>query len=147
MSRNAGAKFEALWPFDVNEPGVERLNRYVNLPAEWETDAGSGLDFMLCEALSFGAVERNLDKARQAIQFFYNLDKVRWMAGYPFEALSWPRPTTATSWAFQCRLALGARLPHPQALPRPAHQDLGLRPPVPFRPRRSLTCQERVLRY
>lgn len=54
----------------MNEPGVERLNRYVNLPTEWETDAGSGLDFMLCEALSFGAVERNFDKARQAIQFF-----------------------------------------------------------------------------
>ncbi len=71
LASHAGAKFELLWPLDVNEPVIERLNRYVNLPGEYEVKSGSGLDRLKMEALSFGAFERNLNKAREAIRFPY----------------------------------------------------------------------------
>ena len=72
----AGAKFELLWPLDVNEPVVKRLNRYVNLPSEFEAKSGSGLDRLKMEGLAYGAYDRNLDKARGAVRF-------------PFETLAW----------------------------------------------------------
>jgi len=58
------AKFELLWPRDVNEP---QLNRYVNLPSQYETKSGSGLDRLKIEGLAYGAVQRDLDKVRAAI--------------------------------------------------------------------------------
>ncbi|MGE5570121.1 MAG: hypothetical protein ACM3S5_13885 [Rhodospirillales bacterium] len=73
----AGARFELLWPYDVNYPertssGLGgRLLRYVNLPAEYEAKAGSGLDALKMEALAFGSVERHLDRAREAMRFPY----------------------------------------------------------------------------
>lgn len=72
------AKFEVLWPLDVNDPNTGRLNRYINLPVEWESQAGSGFDTFLIEGFQFAGVDGNLDR-------------VRWMAGYHFEVLSWPR--------------------------------------------------------
>ena len=74
----AGAKFELLWPLDVNEPVVKRLNRYVNLPVEFEAKSGSGLDRLKMEGLAYGAVSRDLDKARGAVRF-------------PFETLIWAK--------------------------------------------------------
>lgn len=65
-----GTQFELLWPLDVNDPALgEGLNRYVNLPVEYEALAGSGLDRMKMEALSYGATLRNLDKALAAVTF------------------------------------------------------------------------------
>ena len=64
-----GAKFELLWPYDVNYPASNQynvggqLNRYVNLPAEYQQQSGSGLDRLKIEALSFGSQERNFTKA------------------------------------------------------------------------------------
>ncbi len=78
LATHPNAKFELLWPLDVNDPNTRRLNRYINLPVEWESKASSGFDTFLIEGFQFAAVDRNLDK-------------VRWMAGYPFEVLSWPR--------------------------------------------------------
>ena len=78
LSSHPNAGFELLWPLDVNDPATRRLNRYINLPLEWETKSGSGFDTFLIEGFQFAGVDRNLDK-------------VRWMAGYPFEVLSWPR--------------------------------------------------------
>ncbi|MBI3697704.1 MAG: hypothetical protein HY238_23090, partial [Acidobacteria bacterium] len=78
LAAHPNAKFELLWPLDVNDPATRRLNHYINLPLEWESKAGSGFDTFLIEGFQFAGVDRNLDK-------------VRWMAGYPFEALSWPR--------------------------------------------------------
>jgi hypothetical protein len=74
------AKFEVLYPNDVNNPvcylgeNVQypqggRLNAAVNLPSEWKTKAGSGLDRFKVEALSWGAQYLNLDLAEQAINF------------------------------------------------------------------------------
>ncbi len=78
LAAHPNASFELLWPLDVNDPNTRRLNRYINLPLEWETKAGSGFDTFLIEGFQFAGLDRNLDK-------------VRWMAGYPFAVLSWPR--------------------------------------------------------
>jgi hypothetical protein len=68
------AKFELLWPYDVNYPTLTpvaqlggRLNRYVNLPSEFAQKAGSGVDRFKMEALAFGSQERNLNMALQAM--------------------------------------------------------------------------------
>lgn len=78
LASHPNASFELLWPLDVNDPATRRLNRYINLPVEWESKAGSGFDTFLIEGFQYAGLERNLDK-------------VRWMAAYPFEVLSWPR--------------------------------------------------------
>lgn len=78
------ARFEVMFPYDVNHPqpaGLHQLggalNRFVNLPVEWERKETSGFDRLKIEALDFGAT-RNLDLARTAIHF-------------PVEQLAWPR--------------------------------------------------------
>ena len=74
------AKFEILYPNDVNHPicllgpGVPyaqggKLNAAVNLPPEWLTQAGSGLDSFKVEALSWSATYMHMDRAQQAITF------------------------------------------------------------------------------
>lgn len=70
LAAEAGALFELLWPFDVADPAMgETLNAYVDLPVEYEALAGSGLNRLKMEALSFGATLRDLDMALQAVQF------------------------------------------------------------------------------
>lgn len=76
LAAHSNAKFELLWPLDVNEPETKQLNRYVNLPSEYGQKTGSGLDRMKIEALAFGAYEFDLDKARRAVR-------------YPFTELTW----------------------------------------------------------
>ncbi|MBM3774822.1 MAG: hypothetical protein FJW37_06605 [Acidobacteria bacterium] len=71
LASHAGGKFELLWPLDVNEPQTERLNRYVNLPGEYENKGTSGLDRLKMEGLAFGSVERNLFKALETVRFPY----------------------------------------------------------------------------
>ncbi len=76
------AKFELLYPNDVNNPACYtnarnpypqggRLNAAVNLPVAWRSKTGSGLDRFKVEALSWGAVYRNLDLATAAITFSF----------------------------------------------------------------------------
>ncbi len=97
-----GAQFELLFPYDVNHPvpaGANqlggRLNRFVNLPVEWESKAGSGLDRMKMEALDFGAWSRNLDLCGAAISFPFTLnwprDSVRYLAAAFRPAAPWER--------------------------------------------------------
>ncbi len=76
LAAHANAKFELLYPYDVNHPvpaGVHSLggalNRFVNFPAEYESKATSGLDTIKMEALDFGAWTRSLDLSRTAIEF------------------------------------------------------------------------------
>ena len=71
----AAAKLEVLYPYDVNYPKVYgvnslggRLNAFVNLPVEWQTKAGSGLDRMKIEALDFGSGTHSLDLVKQAVE-------------------------------------------------------------------------------
>jgi len=107
------AKFELLWPYDVNYPtqnayGIGgRLNRYVNLPAEYAAKSGSGLDRLKMEALSFGAQERNLNKALESIRF-------------PFAEISWDNADSAylvpifnggCPWVREYRAAMGEGVP------------------------------------
>ena len=94
-------KFEILFPYDVNHPtpaGIHqlggKLNRFINLPVEWESKPGSNLDRLKTEALDFGAWSRDLDLAKTAIRLPMDLgwprDSVRHLvpifrAGYPWE--------------------------------------------------------------
>ncbi|HSB13490.1 MAG TPA: hypothetical protein VLE22_03465 [Bryobacteraceae bacterium] len=109
----SSAKLEVLYPFDVNYPspaGVHgiggRLNRFVNLPAEWERKDTSGLDRLKVEALDFGAWSRDLGLVYQAIRF-------------PLE-LGWPRDslrhllavfTPGYAWEKEYLTALGEGIP------------------------------------
>ena len=96
------AKFELLWPYDVNHPqpvGIfslgGALNRAVNLPTEWEQKTGSGFDTMKMEALDFGAWSRNLDLSRTAIRFplehGWPRDSVRYLVPVFRPASAWER--------------------------------------------------------
>jgi hypothetical protein len=83
----SGAKFEVLWPNDVNfvpcyytntfpYPQGGRLNLAVNLPTGWKTKSGSSFDKFKIEALSWGVTYHNLDNAYATIV-------------YPYKVLSW----------------------------------------------------------
>lgn len=95
---------EVLWPYDVNYPTPVggtggQLNRYVNLPAEWQQQASSGLDSMKVEALSFATSLRNLDLSNQAIQLFPGF-------GWPLSALRYLVPVFGSADPWQRELAL-----------------------------------------
>ncbi|HYP13280.1 MAG TPA: hypothetical protein VEQ63_05105, partial [Bryobacteraceae bacterium] len=114
------ARIELLFPYDVNHPqpaGVHnlggKLNRFINLPVEWESKATSNLDAIKMEALDFGAWSRNLDLAKTAIRFPIELgwpfDSIRHLVpvfrgGYPWEkevAMAEAAGVTAINlWAF-----------------------------------------------
>ena len=77
LATYANAKFELLWPNDVNNgvcyhtaslpfPQGGRLNYAVNTPAAYLSKTGSGLDRMKIEALSWGSFYRNLDLAKES---------------------------------------------------------------------------------
>ena len=103
---------EVLWPYDVNYPSPVpvdnptvggQLNRFVNLPTEWQTQPASGLTTMKVEALAFAATMRDLDLAREAIDLFPEF-------GWPVTSLRYLVPVfgTATPWGRELALALGA---------------------------------------
>lgn len=69
------AVLELLFPYDVNHPKPEgihnlggKLNRFVNLPVEWECRATAPFHRIKTEALDFGAWNRNLDLAKTAFE-------------------------------------------------------------------------------
>jgi hypothetical protein len=112
-SRHPGARIEVLFPYDVNHPepaGVHkiggRLNRFVNLPVEWEQKSTSGLDRIKTEALDFGAWSRNLDLARTAFQFTIGL-------GWPKDSLRHLVPVFRPGypWEKEVAMALAAGIP------------------------------------
>ena len=107
-------KCEVLWPYDVNYPTPipvdapylgGRLNRFVNLPAEWEQKGTSGLDRVKVEGLAFGSGMRNLDLAREAINLFPGF-------GWPLDSVRYLVPVfgPATPWNRELALAKGAGL-------------------------------------
>lgn len=92
LTVTAGAKFELLFPYDVCYPTCYfttavpypqggRLNRAVNLPSAWNTKAGSGLDRMKTEGLSWSATYRNSTLAQETVLF-------------PYTVLSWSKSDT-----------------------------------------------------
>jgi len=142
------AKFEILYPNDVNNPvcflgpGVQypqggRLNAAVNLPPEWQVKAGSGLDRFKVEALSWGATYLHMDLAHQAIVFALtspmSWDKadvaylVPWFNG----TCPWPREFALAStrglqlinfWAYDHLSLMSWPLPLPKWLQRSSFQ-------------------------
>jgi hypothetical protein len=99
---------EVLWPYDVNYPtplatGGGQLNRFVNLPIEWQTKSSSGLDRMKVEALAFATSLRNLNLAREAIGLFPGF-------GWPLSSLTYLVPVfgSATPWIRELSLARAA---------------------------------------
>jgi len=105
-------KCEVLWPYDVNYPtpvggAGGQLNRFVNLPLEWQQQPSSGLDSMKVEALSFAVGLRDLDLANQAIQLFPGF-------GWPLSALRYLVPVfgSADPWERELALVWAAGLPY-----------------------------------
>ncbi len=103
------AKLEVLFPYDANHPvpaGVHqiggRLNRFVNLPAEWEAKETSGLDRLKVEALDFGVWTRDLGLTAAAIRFALRLD-------WPADSLRHMVPVFQPGypWERECSVALG----------------------------------------
>jgi hypothetical protein len=111
-SHHPSAKLEVLFPYDVNHPtpaGVHliggRLNRFVNLPVEWEQQETSGLDRLKIEALDFGAWSRDLDLTQAAVSFGLGL-------AWPRESLRHMLPVfqPGYAWEKECAAALGERI-------------------------------------
>jgi hypothetical protein len=106
---------ELLWPYDVNYPTPVptvspteggALNRYVNLPVEWQLQSTSGLDRVKVEALAFGSSMRDLDLAQQAIGLFPAF-------GWPLAAVRYLVPVfgVATPWQRELALVWAAGIP------------------------------------
>jgi hypothetical protein len=76
LSQCPSAIFELLWPMDVNDPDSCRLLRYINLPPQWTTRAGSGFDTFLIEGYQYPGINHNLDQATRCAQ-------------YPWKELAW----------------------------------------------------------
>jgi hypothetical protein len=76
LSQCPSAIFELLWPMDVNDPDICKLLRYINLPMQWTTRAGSGFDTFLIEGYQYPGINHNLDQATRCAQ-------------YPWKELAW----------------------------------------------------------
>jgi hypothetical protein len=144
LSPYPNAKFELLYPNDVNNavcyanaqnpyPQGGRLNAAVNLPSAWQTQAGSGLDRLKVEALSWGATYRNLDLAIQAITFAFTgslswpLSDVAYLIPWFNGACPWPSEyqLAATSgiglinfWAYDHVALMSWPIPFPDPIRR-----------------------------
>ncbi|MBV8807329.1 MAG: hypothetical protein JO033_01530 [Acidobacteriaceae bacterium] len=144
LAQYPDAKFEILYPNDVNNPvcflgpGVQypqggRLNAAVNLPPEWMTKQGSGLDRFKVEALSWGATYLHLDLANQAIVFAltspmsWNLADVAYLVPWFNGICPWPREFASAStrglslinlWAYDHLSLMSWPLPFPTWLQR-----------------------------
>ena len=131
LAAYSGAKFELLWPYDVNfatcyytpdvpYPQGGRLNRAVNLPSQYLAQSGSGLDRLKMEALSWGSTYRNFTNAQAAIAF-----PVTTPGSWPVTATAYLVPwfNGGCPWTMEYVCALNQSIP--------AHLLLGLRPPLP----------------
>jgi hypothetical protein len=76
LSQCPSAVFELLWPMDVNDPDTCKLTRYINLPSQWTTRAGSGFDTFLIEGYQYPGINHDLDQATRCAQ-------------YPWTELAW----------------------------------------------------------
>ena len=108
-----GIQCEVLFPYDVNHPepaGIHllggKLNRFVNLPVEWERKETAGFDRLKTEALDFGAWCRNLDLAKTAFLFSTSL-------GWEKESLRHLVPIfrPGYAWEKEVEMALAAGIP------------------------------------
>jgi len=107
------AKFEVLFPYDVNYPapaGVNKLGgrllRFVNFPAEWGRKATSGLDRLKMEGLDFGSASRDLDLVRAVMEFPIQ-------SGWPLDSIRYMLPVFngGCPWVGEYKMAKGMRIP------------------------------------
>jgi hypothetical protein len=108
LAKYPNSKFEILYPNDVNNPiclvGPNvpypqggRLNAAVNLPPQWLTQEGSGLDSFKVEALSWSATYLDMNLAQQAIVFAvtppmsWNPNSVAYLVPWFNGTCPWPR--------------------------------------------------------
>lgn len=111
--RYPDAKFELLFPYDVNYPepaGVNRLGgrllRFVNFPAEWQQKATSGFDRIKMEGLDWGAASRDLNLVRDVMEFPVVL-------GWPLDSIRYMLPifNGGCPWISEYRLAMDLKIP------------------------------------
>jgi hypothetical protein len=111
--RYADAKFELLFPYDVNHPtpvGVNNLGgkllRFINLPVEWEQKQTSGFDRIKMEGLDFGSATRDLNLARQVMEFPIQL-------GWPLDSIRYLIPifNGGCPWIREYKVAKGLGIP------------------------------------
>ena len=76
LAQCPSAVFELLWPMDVSDPDNCRLLRFINLPPQWTTRAGSGFDTFIIEGYQYPGINHNLDQATRCAQ-------------YPWKELTW----------------------------------------------------------
>jgi hypothetical protein len=148
LAQYPDAKFEILYPNDVNNPvcflgpSVQypqggRLNAAVNLPPEWRVKEGSGLDRFKVEALSWGATYLHMDLAHQAIVFAltnpmtWDKADVAYLVPWFNGTCPWPREfALATTrglqlvnfWAYDHLTLMSWPLPLPKWLQRASFQ-------------------------
>ena len=104
----AGAKFELLYPDDVNHatciysaaipyPQGGRLNHAVSLPSAWLNPSTSSLDRIKIEALSWGSQYRSLDLAKSSMAAFplYPASKLSYNLPIFNNGCPWPAETLA----------------------------------------------------
>ena len=108
LAVQASALFELLWPMDVNDPDTAQLMRYVNLPTQFETRSGSGLDTFLVEGFQYAGILHDLDKATRCAKYPYtelSWDKghCRYLMGWYYDNWPWEREYVNSS---QLNLAL-----------------------------------------
>ena len=149
LAQYPNAKFEILYPNDVNNPvcllgaGVPypqggRLNAAVNLPPEWKLQQTSGLDRFKVEALSWGATYLHLDLATEAILFAFtnpmswDIGSVAYLIPWFNGTCPWPREFKLAStrglglinfWAYHHLAMMSWPLPFPTPLQRSAFQS------------------------
>jgi hypothetical protein len=138
------AKFEVLYPNDVNNPvcllgfgslGPQggRMNAAVNLPSQWLTQATSGLDRFKVEALSWAANYLNADLSHQAVVFAltapmaWDTSNVAYLVPWFNGTCPWPREFSLASsrgiqlinlWAYDHLALMSWPIPLPGALQR-----------------------------
>ena len=143
LAQYPNAKFEILYPNDVNNPVCYlgpnvpypqggRLNAAVNLPGEWKTKTGSGLDRFKVEALSWSAQYLNLDLAVQAISFAMT-PQLSWNASDVAYLVPWFNGTCPWPYEFQTASALGLALVNFWAYDHLALMSWPLPLPAPIR--------------
>ena len=112
-AKHPNARFEVLFPYDVNYPrpaGVRgiggKLLRFINFPIEWENPATAGFDRLKMEGLDWGAVTRDLDLAREVMEFPVDL-------GWPLEKIRYMLPifNGGCPWVREYRIARDIGIP------------------------------------
>jgi hypothetical protein len=113
---------------DVNDPDTCQLLRYINLPTEWQTRAGSGFDTFVMEGFQYPGIDHNLDKAKRCAEYAYaelswDVAHCRYLMGLYYSGWPWQREFLATrstalplvkTWAYDHFCLFGWTLPLPK---------------------------------